>query len=129
MKSELRLTIEKLEAAASKLRAGVDEAQKELECDGVIQRFEFTFELLWKSLKIFLSDQGIKVQTPKESLREAFKINWLEEEKVFLDMLTDRNKTSHIYDQSEAQEIFAHIKDHYVDAIMNVLLLLKNLKQ
>ena len=48
----------------------------ELEKDGVIQRFEFTFELAWKTLKDYLEDQGfIDVSSPKKVLRKAFQEN------------------------------------------------------
>jgi nucleotidyltransferase substrate binding protein (TIGR01987 family) len=108
-----------------KLKEGAEAAEDELDKDGVIQRFEFTFELLWKVLKIFLEDSGIEVKTPKESLKQAFKIGWLGEEKVFLDMLEDRNKTSHIYDKETSEEIFERIKTTYLLAMENLLERLK----
>ncbi|MDI6735201.1 MAG: HI0074 family nucleotidyltransferase substrate-binding subunit [bacterium] len=120
MKEEPKYALSKLEDAFIKLKEGVEEAEDELEKDGVIQRFEFTFELLWKALKIFLQDSGIEAKTPKGSLKEAFKIGWLREEKVFLDMLEDRNRTSHIYDKETAKEIFERIEGSYIQAIEKI---------
>ena len=117
MNDELNYALSKLENALSKLQEGADSAEDELQKDGVIQRFEFTFELLWKTLKIFLRNKGIDTKTPKDSLKEAFKIGWITEEKVFLDMLEDRNKTSHIYDRDTAEEIFGRIRNRYVLAV------------
>lgn len=59
MKNEFLFSMKKLQYAFSRLKEGADSAADELDKDGVIQRFEFTFELLWKTLKLFLADQGI----------------------------------------------------------------------
>ena len=121
MKEELKFAFSKLKNAFDKLKDGIAAAEDELEKDGVIQRFEFTFELIWKTLKIFLRNSGIEAKTPKESLQEAFKIGWIKEEKDFLDMLEDRNKTTHIYNKETAEEIFERIKNNYIQAMEEVL--------
>jgi nucleotidyltransferase substrate binding protein (TIGR01987 family) len=112
---------EKLKNAFDKLNEGAGIADDELQRDGVIKRFEFTFELLWKTLKIYLENQGIIVRSPRESFKEAFKLNLIEDEKVFLDMLKDRNETTHIYDKETADNIFNRIKSDYIPAIENVV--------
>lgn len=121
MKEALRYALSKLENAYVTLKEGIDSATNELEKDGAIQRFEFSFELLWKTIKIFLRDSGIEVKTPKESLREAFRVGWIKEEKIFLDMLEDRNMTSHIYDKETSEKIFWRIKNNYLCGIKDVL--------
>lgn len=120
MKKEVELAVRKLGKALDALRPGVLEARDDLDKDGVIQRFEFTFELLWKGLKIYLADQGIDVATPKESLKAAFRIGLIENEEVFLDMLDARNKTSHLYDQETSEEIFEAIQDLFAPEIGKV---------
>jgi len=117
MKETLDYSIQQLEKAFLKLKNGVASAQDDLDKDGVIQRFEFTFELFWKTLKIFLAFKGIETRTPRDSLKEAFRINLIEDEKLFLNMLEDRNKTSHIYDEITADDIFVRIKNEYVQLI------------
>jgi nucleotidyltransferase substrate binding protein (TIGR01987 family) len=98
----------------------------ELDRDGVIQRFEFTFELLWKGLKMFLEEQGVTdSRSPRECLKAAFRIGVIEDEETFLDMLDDRNRTSHIYDKGEAERIFLKIKSAYLGAIEKLLARLK----
>ncbi len=121
MNEEIKFALDKLNNSYAKLEEGVKIAKEELQKDGVIQRFEFSFELLWKTLKIFLKDSGIEVKTPRDSFKEAFKVGWVTEEHVFLNMLEDRNKTSHIYDQATASEIFRRIKDDYLPAMKGVL--------
>lgn len=117
MSREKTYATEQLRQALSRLRQGAEAAKEELEKDGVIQRFEFTVELFWKTLKILLQEQGVTVRTPREILQEAFRIEWLGEEKLFLDMMEDRNRTSHIYKREMAEEIYQRIKSRYVEAL------------
>jgi len=121
MKDVLEYSIKKLKDAYEKLDEGIKQAKDELDKDGVIQRFEFTFELLWKALKIYLEYQGIIVKTPRESFMEAFRINIISDEKIFLDMLEDRNNTSHIYDKKTSEKIFNRIKNIYASKIAKII--------
>lgn len=113
--------LDKFKKAFLKLKDGANKASDELGEDGVIQRFEFTYELLWKTLKIFLRAKGVQAQTPRDVLKEAFKLEWLENEENFLNMMEDRNKTSHIYDETTSREIFKRIKSSYIPAIEKLL--------
>ncbi|MDP8263493.1 MAG: HI0074 family nucleotidyltransferase substrate-binding subunit [Candidatus Ancaeobacter aquaticus] len=125
MSEEISFALEKLENAINKLKEGVLSAECELEKDGVIHRFKITYELLWKTLKIFIKDQGIDVKTPKKTLKEAFRLGWIHGEDTFLNMMEDRNKTSHIYSKEISDAIFSRIKDIYTKAIEDVLNTLK----
>ncbi|MCD4814212.1 nucleotidyltransferase substrate binding protein [bacterium] len=120
MKNEIKFAFEKLGKALTKLDEGARSAREELERDGVIQRFEFSFELFWKTLKIILADQGIQAATPKAILQEAFRLGWITEDQVFLNMLEDRNRTSHIYDSRTALAIFNRIQEQYVSHLKEV---------
>lgn len=121
MKKEVEYSTNKLEAAINKLSDGIKSAKDELDKDGVIQRFEFTFELLWKTIKVFLEDKGILCKSPKDCLQQAFKYGLISDEELFLKMLNDRNKTSHLYDQSASEDIFKNIKSYYSEAISDLL--------
>lgn len=77
---------------------------RELVAEGTIHRFEMTIELFWKTLRRALQYEGARVQTSRESLREAFRLGWLDEEQVWLDMLDSRNTTSHEYLAEELVE-------------------------
>lgn len=114
MNAEIDLALKKLSDAMERLREGAAQASDALEKDGVIQRFEFTFELLWKTLRIFLEDEGVICKSPRECLKSAFKMGLIQDERAFLDMLEDRNLTSHIYDQSESERIFQNIKQSHL---------------
>ncbi|OIP36762.1 nucleotidyltransferase [Candidatus Desantisbacteria bacterium CG2_30_40_21] len=119
---KVKYAVEKFTNGFERLKEAIQEAKDDLDKDGAIQRFEFTFELLWKALKIFLEYQGLVVNTPRESLKEAFRINLLgRDEEIFLNMLEDRNRTSHIYDEETSEEIFERIKTDYIQSIEKVL--------
>ena len=113
MRKDLELAVKNFTEASERLREGIAQVKDELDKDGVIQRFEFTFELLWKALKIYLEDQGLNCNSPKDCLQQAFRYGILKEEEAFLNMLNDRNKMSHIYSRKESEKIFKNIKDRY----------------
>ncbi len=94
-----------------------------LALDGTIQRFEFTFELAWKTLKAFLEDQGIICRSPKSCFKEAFKMGWIEDEERWISLLQARNMTSHVYNEEMAVEIYETIKDnnYLIQALIAVL--------
>lgn len=77
---------------------------RELVFEGTIHRFEITIELMWKTIKRALEYEGIHPKTPRESLKEAFQVGWLHDEAVWLDMLDQRNTTSHVYLSEELAE-------------------------
>ena len=121
MKEEISFAVKKLQDSVQRLTEGISQAQDELDKDGVIQRFEFTFELLWKTLKVLLESEGIDCMTPKECLKSAFRIGIIKDEQIVLDMLEDRNKTSHIYDEKESKKVFEKIKEEYLPSIQGIL--------
>lgn len=88
--------------------------------DGTIQRFEFAIELFWKTLKRLLSAEGVDANTPKEVLKKAYAVHWIDDETVWLQMLRDRNETSHVYNEDKAEEIFQRIKTSYYSELRKV---------
>lgn len=95
-----------------------------LAIDGTIQRFEFAIELTWKTLKRFLEVEGVATTTPRESLRAAHAAGWLSDEAVWLAMLSDRNATSHIYDEAKARQIYERVRG-YAPVMRDVALVLR----
>ncbi|MCB4205311.1 nucleotidyltransferase substrate binding protein [Deferribacteraceae bacterium V6Fe1] len=121
-KSDVLLKIQNFENALERLTESIKIAQGELEKDGVIQRFEFTIELLWKALKALLSYEGIECNSPRNCIKEAFKAGIISDNEVILDMIEDRNLSSHIYNQTTSEEIFLRIKSTYVDYLNSLKL-------
>ena len=121
MSDELKYSLDKLGNAIQRLEEGVKKSKDQLDRDGVIQRFELTFELLWKTLRLFLLEEGIITKSPKDSLKEGFKFGLIKNEETFLDMLEDRNQTSHIYSEEVSIEIFNRIKTDYLKPLKTIL--------
>ena len=83
--------------------------------DGTIQRFEYTAELSWKTIREYLIEQGvININTPKSVMKEAFYASIIDDDAGWISILNDRNSTSHIYDENEADEIFNRIKNNHI---------------
>ena len=77
-----------------------------LERDGIIQRFEYCLEISWKSSKKVLEYHEHVADTPRNIFRELAKINWITNPDEWINYLEARNKTSHLYHNDIAEEIF-----------------------
>ena len=99
--------------AHQRLSEAFAQPETDLGRDGTIQRFEFCFELAWKSIQQLLRDQGVECSSPKGCLREAFKQGWIDDEPAWIAMLLDRNLTSHTYDEELAKRIYAALPAHH----------------
>jgi nucleotidyltransferase substrate binding protein (TIGR01987 family) len=98
-----------------------------LERSGLIQTFEFTFELLWKTLQDLLVSQGyVGINGPRPVLEKAFQDGWITQGDEWIKMMISRNLTSHSYNEKTAEEIAKHIKTLYFPLIRNVLETLRN---
>lgn len=80
---------------------------------GLIQTYEFTFELAWKTLKDYLEMEGFTVPSPRATLRQAFQCGYIQQGDVWLKALNDRNLTAHTYDDEVAKEVIADIQQTY----------------
>ncbi len=94
----------------------------DLERAGLVQMFEFTFELSWKSLKDLLYFGGLSANTPREVLRQAFAAEWLSEAdtEALLDALQKRNLLTHTYEESMAVEAVRLIKEEFQPVLQRV---------
>lgn len=109
---KLHDSLENLEKALTNLERAVEiPKDRELVAEGTIHRFEMTIELFWKTLQRAIRFEGTKVKTPRESLKEGFRLGWLHDEQVWLDMVDSRNTTSHQYLDEELAE------DNYDDIV------------
>ena len=92
----------------------------DFEADGLIQRFEFTFELAWKLIKSYAEYQGIdkEIMGSRDAVRWAFENGLIGDSDVWMEMIKRRNDTSHTYDEEIAKEVVASVKDDYYDAFI-----------
>ncbi|MEJ0061934.1 MAG: HI0074 family nucleotidyltransferase substrate-binding subunit [Alphaproteobacteria bacterium] len=107
--------------ALAKLRQGLDEASTELGRDGVIQRFEFTYEQAWKTLKLWLAGKDIDVRNAKDALREALGQGLLDDGGLWSRLHENRNLTSHTYDSAVAAAVYAFIAAEGYAALARLL--------
>ncbi len=111
----LKLRYRDTTRAINTFREIVDKPYSIIVRDAAIQRFEYTFEALWKLIKEYLKDQdGVICYSPKSCFRDAFSAGILEEEEAvnFLEMTDDRNMTSHTYKEEVAQIIYSKLNDY-----------------
>lgn len=115
MNKNVELVLNELKNAIDRLGEALAFSPEEnpLAIDATIQRFEFVIELYWKTFKKCLAENGIETSLPKEALREAFAANWISDDKLWIDMMLDRNLTSHTYREKTAQEIYGRIRVYY----------------
>ena len=113
---QLKLKQEDFSRALKKLQAALEEdiTANELFLDGLIQRFEFCFELSWKLIKAFLDYEGIEVNSPRSAIRKAFQTELIDDAEAWLDMLEKRNLSSHTYDAETAKEIYRNVAQKYI---------------
>lgn len=94
---------------------------------GLIQTFEFTFELSWNVLKDYLALKGIIVRFPRETIKEAFQTGLIKDGHIWIKMLDARNETSHAYDEKVAEEITAAIRSRFFVPITELVESLKKI--
>ncbi len=91
-----------------------------LEKEGIIQRFEYTFELAWKTLRDYMRYGGVETDLPRAVVKEAFAHGLIADGQVWMDMLEKRNLMSHTYDESAFKQAYTAIVNDYYKAIKQV---------
>ena len=109
-----------LEEAAKK------ESYTPIEVGGLVQAFEFTFELAWKTIKDYLYEQGLETKYPRATIKEGYSTQIIEDGHTWIAMLEKRNELSHTYDQAVAKQAIHIIQGSYYPAIRQVYLYLKS---
>ena len=106
------LSMDPLKKTAATLKLALSaEPKNDLERDGVIQRFEYTFELSWKTLKrYFETTTSVEEFNIKNLFREAGKQKLIDSVENWFGYAKARNQTSHIYDQTIAGTVFEEAK-------------------
>ena len=102
--------------ATNRLKVALEKEADDITIDGVLHRYEFTFELAWKTMKDFLEYNGISenIGSPREILRRAFESHLIEDGEEWIDMMLARNSLSHLYDEETSRKIYKEIKEKYI---------------
>lgn len=105
----LRRRCQTLAAAIGRLESALAQPKTEWTRDSAIQRFEFTFELAWKVVALAARAEGLDVTSPRDALRTARRLGWIDDDRLWLDMLDARNRSSHTYDEHAAEGIYQEL--------------------
>jgi nucleotidyltransferase substrate binding protein (TIGR01987 family) len=113
--------LKSFEKALLQLGDALEESESPIVRDACLQRFEFSYELLWKTLKIFLEEiHGVRAVSPRQVFKEAFALSIIDEELTFVEMIESRNPLSHTYNEEQAAKIYVKCAD-YLKAMNSVL--------
>lgn len=105
-------------SALIKLKEALAAEPSEIVIDGTLHRFEFTFELAWKTIKDYLEYLGIvnKIGGPRENIQLAYKQGIIDDGELWIDIMLARNALSHLYNEQESRKIYSNIKEKYIYA-------------
>lgn len=98
-----------IESAIKSLKSGLGNVKDDLDRDGLIQRFEFTFELLWKVIQEYARYKGVETASPRDAFRIAGDLKLIDNPNIWFEFLKDRNLSTHVYSEDQAVKIASHI--------------------
>ena len=112
-----------LKNATNRLKEALNEEENEIMIDAVLHRYEFTFELAWKTLKDYLEYLGITVNTgsPREVIKESFAHELISDGEIWIKMMLARNSLSHLYDEETSRQVYNEIKNEYIYQIEKLI--------
>jgi nucleotidyltransferase substrate binding protein (TIGR01987 family) len=103
--------------ALDRLKEALTEGDNDIVVDGVLHRFEFTFELAWKTIKDYMEYLGLieKIGSPREIIQSGYKQGIIKDGEKWIKMMLSRNTLSHIYDEKTSREIYEYIKNECIN--------------
>jgi len=104
--TKLENLIKQLKKANKRLKEAAGTNPTQMNKDATIQRFEFTFELAWKAIQKYVRDQGFDCKSPKNCIREAARLEVIDDPEDWFDFLKKRNLTAHTYNREIANQIY-----------------------
>ena len=109
--------------ATNRLKEALNENENDLVIDGVLHRYEFTFELAWKTLKDYLEYLGVTINTgsPREVIKESFAHDLISDGETWIKMMLARNSLSHLYDEETSRQVYNEIKEKYIYQIEKLI--------
>ncbi len=99
----------------------VDELD-DLAKEGMVQRFEYTYELAWKTIKDFIESKGEAEKYQKDVLKKAFQLDIIDNVEIWLEMLSKRNLMAHTYNESTFKEVVTDIITKFYPEIEKLIL-------
>jgi len=108
---KIKFKKQRFEQALLQLIKVLKEPASEYIRDAAIQRFEFTYELAWKTLQAYLATEDLIVLSPKETLKIAYEQGLIKDASAWSELHMQRNLTSHTYDQKLAESVYHFLKE------------------
>ena len=107
-----------LQSALNKLKQFQEEySGREIEQAGVIQAFEFTYEVFWQFFKVCASESGqTQILGPRDAFKFAFSSGFIESDSEWLSMIPQRNDTVHSYNDEVSERVFNNVNLKFVQA-------------
>jgi nucleotidyltransferase substrate binding protein (TIGR01987 family) len=104
--TKLKNLIQNLIKANQRLKEAVKSKPTRMNKDATIQRFEFTFELAWKTIQAYMEDQGFSCKSPKSCIREGARLEVIDNPMSWFDYLNARNFIAHTYNEKQADKVY-----------------------
>lgn len=118
--------LSELKTAFARLEEVIPKVKDQLDKDGAIQRFEFVFELLWKTLKDYAEDKGrLDIASPKDAFRVAADLGLVDDPQIWFEFLKNRNTAAHIYDEDSANKIYSSIPN-FISSVKSLINTIEN---
>lgn len=104
--TKLERLIKDLKKANQRLKEAVKTKPTAMNRDATIQRFEFSFELAWKTIQEYARDQGVDCKSPKSCIREGGRLELIEDVERWFQFLAHRNLIAHTYNEKLANKVY-----------------------
>lgn len=106
------------------LKSAIDRFDEldDLAKEGMVQRFEYTYELAWKTQKDFIESKGEAEKYQKDVLKKAFQLDIINNGEVWLEMLSKRNLMAHTYNETTFKEVVTDIVTKYYPEIEKLVI-------
>jgi nucleotidyltransferase substrate binding protein (TIGR01987 family) len=105
-------TLKDFKRAVKKLEEVLNLKKTEIIRDPAIKRFELCFDLAWKTIKNYAKEQGVECYSPKECFKTAFQLKLINHEEKWLEIIDNRNLSTHLYSEKQAEEIYSKLSDY-----------------
>ena len=116
--SRLSLRFQNFKKALHLYQSAAKPGLSVLETEGVIQRFEYTFELAWKCMQDLLTTRGYTtVRGPRPVIEQCFQDGIISEGTAWLEMLDSRNETTHLYDEATFKRTSQRVLGKYLELL------------
>lgn len=105
----MKKMIKDFEQARVRLREVLKKRKTKVVRDSAIKRFEICYDLAWKLVKEKAKNEGLECYSPRSCFKLGFQMGLIEHDEKWLDMIDDRNKVIHMYNEKVADEVYADL--------------------